>query len=103
MTENASNTRDRHRIAATEDLFRQVNEHVQDLNDRFGQDRGEPILVICECGRESCIEQIQMTVAEYDKIRSDPDLFAVKPDHAIPDAERVRSATDRYWLVTRQA
>jgi hypothetical protein len=90
MTERTA-TRERQRINATENLFRQVNERVKDLNERFGKDQGESILVICECGRESCIEQIEMTVAEYENIRSHPDVFAIKPDHAIR----------RYWTVSK--
>jgi hypothetical protein len=100
MTE-PTKTRELQRITATENLFRQVNERVKDLNERFGKDQGEPILVICECGRESCIDQIEMTVAEYEHIRSQPDLFAIKPEHAILDVERVRSSNERYWTVSR--
>jgi hypothetical protein len=86
---------------ATENVFREVNEQVHDLSGRFGSAKSEAIQVICECGTQSCVDQIEMTLAEYESVRRDPALFAVRPDHLIADVERAEARNDRYWIVRK--
>jgi hypothetical protein len=84
------------RIARNEVLFREVNERVKDLTPSEGG-----IEFICECGYEECIERVVLTSEEYERVRSDPVEFFVKPGHEIPDVEEVVEAHDRYLLVRK--
>ena len=50
-----------------------------------------------------CVERIDMTLAEYEALRSDPHRFVVAPDesHVVPEAEVVVEQTERYWVVEK--
>lgn len=86
------------RIGENEALFRSVNEQVRGLSDAWAV-RDDTIRIVCECGTASCVEQIELHQAEYERIRSDGALFAVRPGHEAPDVEQVVARNDRYWTV----
>jgi hypothetical protein len=76
------------RIGLNESVFRQVNERVEDLNRAFSQVT-ETMDVVCECGDASCIDQIIVSLPDYERVRSDPTLFFIVPGHQAPDVETV--------------
>jgi hypothetical protein len=84
------------RIARNEVLFREVNERVKDLAPSEGG-----IEFICECGDEECIDRVSLSADEYERVRSDPVEFFVKPGHEIPDVEEVVETHDRFLLVRK--
>jgi hypothetical protein len=86
------------RIARNEALFREVNERVREVSDAGP---AELIGFLCECGDARCTESISLTRAEYERLRSDPLLFGVKPGHAIADAEDVVDVDDRFQMVRK--
>jgi hypothetical protein len=86
------------RIARNEVLFREVNERVKDLVPSAGG-----IEFICECGDEQCIDRVVLTSAEYERVRSDPVEFFVKPGHGLHEVEDVVETHDRYVLVRKHA
>jgi hypothetical protein len=88
------------RIGRNEDLFRKVNDQIEGVNEAFGTITGT-MSILCECGKLECIEQIDLTVAEYRTLRADPTRFAVKPGHEIPDVERVVERRERYFVVEK--
>ena len=89
------------RIGENEVLFRQVNERLEQLNETFGSLTGEAAYV-CECGDSSCIEQITLTLAEYEHIRSDPTLFAIVPGHDLPEVEDVVQRKPDFHVVRKR-
>jgi hypothetical protein len=89
-------SRRKDRIARNEALFREVNERVKALTPSEGG-----IEFICECGYEECIERVALTSEEYERVRSDPVEFFVKPGHEIPDVEEVVETHDRFLLVRK--
>jgi hypothetical protein len=86
------------RIASNEALFREVNERVKEVSDRSSPERIE---FLCECGDETCTESIQLSRGEYERLRSDPVLFGVKPGHGIPDVEEVVADEERFQIVRK--
>ena len=87
------------RVGENEALFRGVNEQVQGLNRTFlvqGTMR-----IVCECGEQGCIEQIELQPAAYETMRADATLFAVKPGHDAPDLETVVERNAEYWVVRK--
>ena len=86
------------RIARNETVFREVNERVQELSADAPLDRLE---FLCECGDPDCTETVSLDRAEYERLRSDPLLFAVKPGHAIADVEDVVDSNERYQTVRK--
>jgi hypothetical protein len=91
----ASDHRDE-RAAMNQMLFRAVNERVKDLNEGFSLVL--PVGAwICECSNDTCSERIELSGAEYEKIRSDGARFFVAPsdEHVWADVEVVTDRNDR--------
>lgn len=59
------------------------------------------LAVLCECGDASCHDPLNMTVDEYETIRSHPKQFAVLVGHEIPDCEKITSAHEGYLVVEK--
>ena len=89
------------KIGRNEALFRQVNDQITGLNQAFGAVSGRMSLV-CECGDQGCIEQIEVTPDEYRRLRDDSTLFAIRPGHEIPDVEDVVERNDTFWVVRKK-
>ena len=87
------------RDAYTSDLYREVNEQIQQLNTRFGFTNGDRLHIVCECTRTDCAEPIDLTMDEYEHIRADASRFAIKPHPPFPQGDPPESANDRFWVV----
>jgi hypothetical protein len=88
------------KIGENEALFRNVNERIEGLGEAFGLIT-ESMTIVCECGDSSCVEQIELAVPEYERIRSDSTLFVIVPGHEIPDVEHVVESTDGFDVVRK--
>ena len=88
------------RIGQNEAVFRQVNEQVQGLNDAFGMN--DRMAMVCECGDQTCIEHIDMTREEYERVRGSPVLFAILPGHELTDVEVVLETNERFSVVEKR-
>jgi enhancing lycopene biosynthesis protein 2 len=97
-------THDEHavRAALNQQLFRQVNEQMKEVNEPVGDLVAAPDWV-CECADTSCTQKISLTMEEYEALRSDPTHFAVAPNtsHVFFEVENVVGQTDRYWIVQK--
>ena len=87
------------RAAKNQALFRDINERLLEL----AADADEQGAWNCECADVTCLEQIQMTHAEYEAMRSDSTRFAFAADerHVLPEVERVVERNDRHWIVEK--
>jgi hypothetical protein len=85
--------------AASQSLFRNVNELVGELHDPAMIGRSGDWL--CECLDTSCVARLELTLDEYEAIRSDGNRFAVKPGHEVPEVERVVASYDGYLVVAK--
>jgi hypothetical protein len=89
------------RVGLNEAIFREVNERIEDLAERFNlEDR--PLDLVCECGDGNCTERISMTHAEYEELRTDSKQFAVYPGHVFPDVEEVVAHRRGYDVVRKR-
>lgn len=86
------------RLALNEALFRDVNERIAESADRFGADQTE---FVCECADPNCTERVRVTLAEYERVRSNPTTFILAPGHDEPDIERVVSKRGRFHVVEK--
>src|SRR5215210_2056957 len=95
------NERER-RVGENEALFRAVNDEVRALDERFGA-RPEPAVmsIICECGRADCMEHLELERDEYEAVRAEGALFAIKPGHELPDTEDVVDRRGAFWVVKK--
>jgi hypothetical protein len=91
--------RDR-RIGRNEAAFRAANERIEEMNLAISQ-VSEEIIIVCECGNPECVEQIELSLGEYEEIRSDPTLFAAVPGHGDPSVETVVAEHEGYSVVRK--
>ena len=92
--------RRKHQIARNEALFREVNERVEEVSASRPTEMTE---FVCECGDTNCTEAVALLEEEYERVRSDPLLFAVVPGHEIPDVEEILASNERFSLVRKHA
>lgn len=88
------------RAARNEALFREVNENIARLEERYGQAHTEPVY-ICECANAECTDQLAIDPETYERIRQQARLFFVRPGHEDPQLERVVERHDDYLVVEK--
>jgi hypothetical protein len=89
------------RIGRNEAIFREVNEQIEQLNERFHAVGADVLQLVCECGSLECVEQLTVPLGVYEGARADPALFVVKPGHEIPDVEQVVEREEEYFVVRK--
>jgi 5-bromo-4-chloroindolyl phosphate hydrolysis protein len=89
------------RLARNESRFREINERVEHDLEPILEQQDELIPFVCECGRPSCTQAIELSVAEYEAVRGDPTRFIVVDGHEISDVEDVVERHDRYLVVQK--
>lgn len=87
------------RLAKNEVLFRTVNESIEQQAIRFGGDADYEF--ICECASSSCLERVNLTLAQYEHVRSEGTRFFVLPGHANVELEVVVEHTRGYDIVEK--
>jgi hypothetical protein len=80
-------------------LFREVNVHIAELS-KDGRETSVS-LFICECSSEACAESLEITAAEYERVRTHGARFVVLPGHQLPDVERVIDGSSRFLVVEK--
>lgn len=85
------------RVAENEVLFRQVNEHVVGGARR----PAENFEIICECEDTTCMEHLRVTTEAYQRARSEPTDFLLKPGHAKPEFETVIETQEDFEVVRK--
>ena len=53
---------------------------------------------LCECAEPACVETIELTLDEYDRIRDQAGVRAVAPGHG--SGADVNGRNDRFWVAT---
>jgi hypothetical protein len=85
------------RAAAAEVNGRRVNEAIE----RGAQGTGTAFFV-CECGNLGCSETVELTIAEYEAVRSGFERFLVMPGHEIQEIEDVIEHHGTYMVVAKR-
>src|SRR3954452_20244848 len=97
LTGDGSLDERRVRAAGNQSVFREVNERIIEISDRWSS----PPAFVCECQSPQCAETISLTPDEYEAIRSDPGCFLVAHGHDVPEVEEIVSSTDRFVIVRK--
>ncbi len=88
------------RVGLNESIFRQVNEQIESLNRDFGtEDR--TMTAICECADGECTERLEISISEYEAVRTDPRRYIVISGHEQPEFESVVDRRDGYEVVEK--
>jgi hypothetical protein len=99
------------RTARNEALIREVNERIEQVDKAAEAASVAPeealFEFLCECGGEDtgeigCEEHVQMTIQEYERVRSQDDRFAVCPGHETEALEWVVARNERFVVVDKR-
>ena len=85
------------RIADIEGVGRAANEVIARENAPASDGATETFR--CECGDETCADPLTITRSVYERARSDPMQFVVRPEHIVPEAETVKEKGDGFWIL----
>lgn len=92
---------ERERLAKNEALFREVNENIERISATL-EVSDERLKILCECGVPTCLEQLDVPMADYERVRGTPTLFLIKPGHEHADLEEVVEEHDGYHVVRKR-
>lgn len=56
---------------------------------------------MCECGDANCTDVVQVTIAEYDAIRSVPNRFVLRSGHELIEPDDIVARVNGYLVVER--
>lgn len=76
---------------------RRVNEAIE----RGEEDEGTAVFV-CECGYLGCSETLEVSIAQYEAVRTDFDRFLVVPGHEIEEVDEVVEKHPSYLVVVKR-
>lgn len=88
------------RIGRNQALLREVNEAIE--RGHWPSAADELVRFRCECAVLDCNETIELTIAQYERLRQDARRFIVVPGHEVTDVETVITSTDGYLVVEKQ-
>jgi hypothetical protein len=89
------------RMAENESRFRSINDRVERDLEQLVDDPNEQLPFVCECAQRTCNATIELSIAEYERIRAQSTLFAVAPGHEIADVEDVVERQERHFVVRK--
>jgi 3,4-dihydroxy-2-butanone 4-phosphate synthase len=89
------------REARNQALFRDVNEQIELLAEQPGVDVLDQL--VCECGNPECAQRIELTRAEYERVRGHASRFAVALNHENPETESIVEQNERFAVVETYA
>jgi hypothetical protein len=88
------------RIARNESGFRDLNEslggQVHDPSTNFAG-------FVCECGDMECAAILRVDIEDYERVRSDPMQFLVKPGHEIGDVEDIVERSEGFLVLRKHS
>jgi hypothetical protein len=91
------------RAIRNEALFREVNAHIAEIEERFqGMGSAEILPLVCECARTGCSFQIQVDPQTFERVRENPTWFLVAPGHEQLGVESVVERRPDYLIVEKQ-
>jgi hypothetical protein len=84
------------KAARNQALWREVNERIKAVAATAGD-----LELLCECADPECVATLNMSAAEYERIRSSSVRFPILPGHDYEEVESVVEDNERYVVVEK--
>ena len=94
--DSGEETRWKRRVVMAEVNGRRVNEAIE------RGDSGPVPTFVCECGHLGCSDTVELSVPQYEAVRSDFDRFLVRPGHEIEEVDSVIERHPGYLVVVKR-
>lgn len=88
------------RAIRNEALFREVNVHIADLEERV-HTTDELLPLVCECAQTGCSAPMEVEGTVFERVRANPLRFLVVPGHEQVGVESVIERHRRYLVVQK--
>jgi hypothetical protein len=82
-------------VMRNEEQLRDVNMRIRDVAEL------DISVFICECSDADCVDTLELSLEEYDRIRSVPTWFILKSGHADPTVDQVIEENGKVVVVER--
>jgi hypothetical protein len=90
------------RAIRNEELFREVNLNIADLEERSRDlEMGEPLPLVCECLHTGCAVPIEVDPITFQRVRENSLQFLLAPGHEDLDMESVVERREGYVIVEK--
>jgi hypothetical protein len=90
------------RSTQNQELFRTANERLEGRVQEYGRD-GAPIPFLCECADEACLGRVELTIVQYQGVRTHPKRFAILPGHPRVEGEEIVEDNGHFHVVEKEA
>jgi hypothetical protein len=87
------------RAARNEEISRGVNERIEQGAEQHGVE--VPLPFHCECGRDACLDKIEISPPDYEQVARERYRFVLIPGHQDTAIERVVEHRDDYLVVEK--
>jgi hypothetical protein len=87
------------RAARNEELFRSVNERIEEGAEQHGVEA--PLRFHCECERAACLETVEMSPPVYERVAAERYHFVLVPGHEDEEIERIVDRKEEYVVVEK--
>lgn len=87
-----------------EATFRELNQRIKQNVSRMmaKEDKDNfDVKFICECSNMQCVDNVEITVHEYEEIHNSPAQFIIKKGHEQKDIESIHLKGKRYLVVDK--
>ncbi len=88
------------KIASNESLLREANEAIQ--RGLWPGDEDKLVRFRCECAEVECNQVVELTMAEYERIRTNPRWFILVAGHQHESVEKVVERAEGYVVVQKE-
>ena len=88
------------RVARNEALFREANESIE--RGLWPGEDHPAVRFRCECARVDCGQTVELSIGEYERIRSNPKRFVMVPGHQLPEFETVVEERSDHVVVQKR-
>ena len=86
------------RRALNENIFREVNERLEELGEEYGDNVVE---FVCECSDADCSAPLAIPLPAYEAVRDHARRFVLVPGHQREDVERVVEEHSNHIVVEK--
>ena len=89
------------RLVENEELFRRANERLRERAESIVEP-GQSVPFLCECIDEKCMDRLDLTLEDYERVRSDGEHFVIVPGHPLLDGEKIVEEGNRFLIVSKE-
>jgi hypothetical protein len=92
--------RQQRRLAGNEDLFRRINDSIEDVAAEHGSD-SHVYEFLCECSDPDCSMRVELTLVEYGRMRENSARFVVAKGHIVKEIEHVVEQAEDHAVIEK--